>query len=149
MVPNWFTSYESRYPEFGDHSSTEVDTWYRLCSWINSTATVEATNKQLEFTYIGLNGIEYNFDTNEYRLAKFKKEFNQYLDFNFTCFYYILTHVLLMIDSRAKNMMIATWDDKIWYPIFYDMDTMLGLNNYGYNKYYYDVEDKDPNVYNG
>ena len=54
-----------------------------------------------------------------------------------------------MIDSRAKNMMIATWDNKIWYPIFYDMDTMLGLNNYGYNKFNYDIEDTDANVYNG
>jgi hypothetical protein len=54
-----------------------------------------------------------------------------------------------MIDSRAKNMMIATWDNNIWYPIFYDMDTMLGLNNYGYNKFNYDVEDTHDNIYNG
>ena len=122
QVPNWYTSYESRYPEFEDYASTDIDSFYRLCSWINSTKD---------------------------NPTKFKNEFNQYLNFNFTCFYYILTHVLLMIDSRAKNMMIATWDDQIWYPIFYDMDTMLGLNNYGYNKYHYDVEDTEPNIYNG
>jgi len=29
------------------------------------------------------------------------------------------------------------------------MDTMLGLNNYGYNKFHYDVEDTDVNIYNG
>jgi hypothetical protein len=29
------------------------------------------------------------------------------------------------------------------------MDTMLGLNNYGYNKFDYNVEDKDANVFNG
>lgn len=67
----------------------------------------------------------------------------------FTLFYYVLTHILLMIDSRAKNMMMATWDDQHWYPIFYDMDTMLGLNNYGYNKYNYDVEDTKSDIYNG
>jgi hypothetical protein len=55
-----------------------------LCNWVNSTKD---------------------------DLNKFKTEFDQHFDFNFTCFYYILTHVLLMIDSRAKNMMIATWDD--------------------------------------
>ena len=46
-------------------------------------------------------------------------------------------------------MMMATWDDQHWYPIFYDMDTMLGLNNYGYNKYNYDVEDTTGGIYNG
>lgn len=54
-----------------------------------------------------------------------------------------------MIDSRAKNLMMATWDNKIWYPIFYDMDTMLGLNNYGYNKFNYTAEDTEANLYNG
>jgi hypothetical protein len=28
------------------------------------------------------------------------------------------------------------------------MDTMLGLDNSGYNKYAYDVEDTESNVYN-
>jgi hypothetical protein len=121
-VPNWFASYESRYPEYADAASTDVTSWLRLCNWINSTKG---------------------------NPTKFKEEFDDYLDFDFTCFYYILTHVLLMIDSRAKNMMMATWDDKVWYPIFYDMDTMLGLNNYGYNKFHYDVEDTHVNVYNG
>lgn len=121
-VPNWFASYESRYPEYADAASTDIASWLRLCNWINSTKD---------------------------NPTKFKEEFDDYLDFDFTCFYYILTHVLLMIDSRAKNMMIATWDDRIWYPIFYDMDTMLGLNNYGYNKFHYDVEDTHVNVYNG
>lgn len=36
-----------------------------------------------------------------------------------------------------------------WYPIFYDMDTMLGLNNEGKHVYDYYTEDTDPSVYNG
>jgi hypothetical protein len=76
-----------------------------------------------------------------------------------------MTEVLLMADSRVKNMMIATWgkeertfetssgsktiNNYIWYPIFYDMDTMLGLDNTGKkNKYYYD-EDTQEDVFNG
>jgi hypothetical protein len=61
-----------------------------------------------------------------------------------------MTLILLMMDSRAKNMMMASWDQTIWYPIFYDMDTMLGLNNTGFNKFSYDTED-DPadKVFNG
>ena len=151
QVPNWFTAYESRYPEGDedDGSDINIGPFYRLCSWLNSTSQAEATNTSLDSPYTGLDGVIYTTDTAQYRLAKFKKEFDQYLDLGFTAFYYVLSHVLLMIDSRAKNMMIATWDNKIWYPIFYDMDTMLGLNNYGYNKFSYDVEDTQANIYNG
>ena len=36
-----------------------------------------------------------------------------------------------------------------WYPIFYDMDTMLGLDNTGVNRFNYYDEDDDPSTYNG
>lgn len=93
---------------------------------------------------------KHTIDNARYRLAKFKNEFTEYFDMDFSLFYYIITLVLLMMDSRAKNMMLASWDRKIWYPIFYDMDTMLGLNNTGFNKFNYDTED-DPEdkVFNG
>lgn len=144
MTPNWLTSFESRYPE----ESTDVEAFYQMCAWVNSTNPDEATDNALDqpVTYAG---IQYSLDNREYRLAKFKNEFEDHFNKNFVLFYYVLTHVLLMIDSRAKNMMIATWDNQHWYPIFYDMDTMLGLNNYGYNKFDYNVEDKDANVFNG
>ena len=77
-------------------------------------------------------------DSVRYRKAKFKNELSLHFDLNYMAVYFILTELLLCYDSRQKNMMIATWDNKIWYPIFYDMDTMLGLNNYGYNKFNYD-----------
>ena len=93
---------------------------------------------------------QYTTDSAEYRLSKFKTEFTQYFDMNFSLFYYIMTLTLLMMDSRAKNMMLASWDQTIWYPIFYDMDTMLGVNNTGFNKFSFDTED-DPadKVFNG
>lgn len=93
---------------------------------------------------------KHEYDNARYRLAKFKNEFTEYFDMDFSLFYYILTLTLLMMDSRAKNMMMASWDMKIWYPIFYDMDTILGLNNTGFNKFSYDTED-DPEdkVFNG
>lgn len=93
---------------------------------------------------------KHTIDNERYRLAKFKNEFTDYFNMDFCLFYYILTLALLMMDSRAKNMMMASWDLKIWYPIFYDMDTSLGLNNTGFNKFSYDTED-DPNdkVFNG
>lgn len=92
----------------------------------------------------------HEYDNARYRIAKFYNEFEDYFDMDFSLFYYVLTLVLLMMDSRAKNMMMASWDMKIWYPIFYDMDTILGLNNTGINKFSYDTED-DPEdmVFNG
>jgi hypothetical protein len=100
-------------------------------------------------------------------LARFKNEYQCYLDKDFTLTYYLLTEALLMADSRVKNMMIATWGPEereykdyetgetkksfnyIFYPIFYDMDTMLGLNNYGARAFKYYSEDTDPDVFNG
>jgi hypothetical protein len=97
-------------------------------------------------TYIEL----FTTDSSEYRLSKFKKEFSKHLDLSYCLLYYILTNVLIMFDSRAKNMMIATWGpeeeggDYIWYPIFYDMDTQLGVNNSGvvYWDYHNDPEEQ-------
>lgn len=93
---------------------------------------------------------QYLVDSPKYRLAKFKDEFEQYFDKQFCLFYYVLTLLLLMMDSRAKNMMLASWDETIWYPIFYDMDTMLGVNNIGFNKFSFDTEDNEKDkVFNG
>lgn len=104
--------------------------------------TVELYSSYLGWTPANLYE-KHIIDNDRYRLAKFKNEFTEYFDMNFSLFYYVVTLVLLMMDSRAKNMMLASWDQKIWYPIFYDMDTMLGLNNTGFNKFSYDTED-DP-----
>jgi hypothetical protein len=93
---------------------------------------------------------KHEYDNENYRLAKFKNEFEDYFDKDFSLFYYCLTLVLLMMDSRAKNMMLASWDQKKWYPIFYDMDTMLGVNNTGFNKFSFDTEDlEEDRVFNG
>lgn len=93
---------------------------------------------------------KFTVDNKDYRLSKFKTEFTEYFDMNFSLFYYVITLTLLMMDSRAKNMMLASWDQKIWYPIFYDMDTMLGINNTGFNKFSFDTEDDpDDKVFNG
>lgn len=99
-------------------------------------------------------------------LERFKNEYQCYLDKDFLLTYYLITEALLMVDSRVKNMMIATWGPKkvkytdvngveqesnnyIFYPIFYDMDTMLGLDNVGAFRFTYYNQDTETNIYNG
>lgn len=85
--------------------------------------------------------------------TKFKNEFNSYLNLHYTLMYYILTEFFAMSDSRAKNLFLATWDKQIWYPVLYDMDTMMGLNNEGVLEFRHNVESSDTigtqNVFNG
>ena len=97
---------------------------------------------------IGSGGYETTFtkDIAEYRLEKFRNEFDKHLDLEYCLVYFVLTELLLCYDSRGKNMMIATWGpheeggDYIWYPTFYDIDTQLGLNNSGSYLWDYDAD---------
>ena len=94
------------------------------------------------------------YDSFEWRLHKFKSELNQYMDLDFTLMYYIITEFLIGKDSRAKNMMMVCYDANPenntghWFPIFYDVDTILGLDNVGKLRYRYDEEDYNYGIYN-
>ncbi len=85
-------------------------------------------------------------DSVGYRKAKFRNEFDLHLDKHYCCVYFITTELLLCYDSRGKNMMMSTWGpheaggEYIWYPIFYDIDTQLGLNNSGAYLWDYDAD---------
>lgn len=209
-VPGWSLGFESRYPEdrLGYH---DADMLYPLASWLNELDTLRSSGNAKDIS-------EAN--------ARFKNEYQCYLNKDFTLTYYLVSEALLMADSRVKNMMIATWgkedtysyyplaytetikyqyagtfgtieripdviyyklvDDvytiitededentviytqslvydwvpdtaqnKIetkyykFYPIFYDMDTMLGLDNTGVYRFNYYDEDTDASIYNG
>jgi len=85
-------------------------------------------------------------DSAGYRLEKFRREFNQHLNKEYCLVYFIMTELLLCYDSRGKNMMLASFGpqqvggDFIWFPIFYDIDTQLGLNNSGAYLWDYDAD---------
>lgn len=174
LVPGWTLGFESRYPEdrIGEH---DADMLYPLASWLNELNTLRET------------GPEGKKEAN----ARFRNEYQCYLNEKFTLTYYLYTEALLMADSRVKNMMIATWgkenygengkgigtndaysyypltknekgewvpdktqpriytNNYIFYPIFYDMDTMLGLDNTGVYRFNYYDEDTNPSIYNG
>lgn len=79
--------------------------------------------------------------------SKFKTEAPDHFNIQFLLFYYVFTEFFAMVDQRAKNQMFAMYPDaegnKRWYLIFYDNDTVLGLNNEGHNVYDYWVEAHD------
>lgn len=78
----------------------------------------------------------------------FKSEFEQHFDKKYILFYFLQVMTFGMVDNFGKNCMLDSWnagdntDDvkAIWYPRFYDMDTMAGLNNQGYDKIPTDLE---------
>ena len=131
--------------------------------WVVSTNTDQATNEPLDESYIDVLGKVYESDTKEYRLAKFRDEFENYFDLHYTAIYYVYTFFALMVDQRAKNLFLTYWHDKDddgnvletgkWFPYFYDNDTSYGINNEGKKVFDYYNEDTDvvdgQKVYNG
>ena len=117
--------FEARYPEFED-GHVNYTNLERVISWVYSTKNDTAT---------------------------FESEFEDYFNKDFCLFYYVMMEVLLAVDSRAKNMFLDTFDGNIWYPRWYDIDTIFGLNNEGVLDFSYDLEQHDTkgtgNVYNG
>lgn len=116
-----------------------------LYEWLNSTYTALATGEALPEP-VTLGDIQYSTDTAAYRLAKFQYEFRDHFDLDYCTNYAVMTEFFHLYDSRGKNMMLATWGPQkeggnyIWYPIFYDMDTQLGINNSGTPTWDYDAE---------
>lgn len=72
--------------------------------------------------------------------ATFRREFEDHFNKEYTFKYIIFVLVMGMVDNLGKNMMISTWDGKIWFPCFYDLDTCLSLDNSGYIKFDVDIE---------
>lgn len=72
--------------------------------------------------------------------ATFKKDFELYFNKEYTLKYYLFVLTFGMVDNLGKNMMINTWDGKIWFPCFYDLDTCLALDNSGYVRFDVDLE---------
>lgn len=130
---SWLNDFEGRYPE----ESTNFTQLKRVTDWVVSTDRDAVDTPEEKAA----------------RLAKFASEFETYFVKSATLFYYLFTEVFLMIDSRAKNMFLTTYDGTHWLPIPYDFDTAIGINNEGVLNFDYDLEDTDTldnaNVFNG
>lgn len=182
--PLWQEAFESRYPEYDNEAASDKRALAVMVNWLASTnlrtapALDGATAKlpiaigELPEGVIPLfpseenellpefkngvytNSYGYLYDCADYRKEKFKNEFKDHFNLDYCLFYYVLTDTLLMIDSRAKNMMLCCFDADCdagtghWFPIFYDMDTMLGVDNEGKMRFRYDEEGNYAGVYN-
>jgi len=125
-VPAWTADFEARFPDLDD-PYRDYTRFKRMTDWVVSTDRRQATDNELPepITYAD---VEYTKDTAEYRLAKFKAEFENYFCKNPMIFYYVFTETFLMIDNRAKNMFLTSFDGEHWFPIPYDFDTAIGIN---------------------
>lgn len=119
--------FEARYPsDYTDYSKLQA-----LITWVYHCYRDRATN-----------GIE-----------RFRAECEQHFNMNYLLTYCIISELFGMVDSRAKNMFLNLYTDNRWYPVFYDLDTAIGLNNEGVNEFNFDIEAHDTigteNVFNG
>lgn len=119
------SDFEPRFPDiepvYEDYSAL-----CRIMRWVVSTDRDAATGNTLS-SPVTYGGVEYTNDTAEYRLAKFTNEFTQYFVKDAMLFYYIFTEVFLMVDNRAKNLFLTTFDGIKWFPVPYDFDTACGI----------------------
>ena len=151
MVPAWTKDFEARFPDIKP-AYDDYTQFKRFCDFIVSTDRNQKTNERLSRP-VDYEGKTYTEDTEEYRLAKFKNEFSQYGYIDAFVFYYVYTETFHLMDSRAKNMFLTTFDGQHWFPIPYDMDTAIGINNEGKLVFEYDIEDDEKvnneNVFTG
>ena len=133
---DWTEWFDDRYLYEGGN----MDDFKAMYRWVYSTCQDNATNNKLsEFPngYTDIDGVTHTYDTRAYRLAKFKTEFREHFDMDFSLVYYLYTFFMLMCDQRAKNQFLTSWDGQIWAPWLYDNDTCLGINNEGFLRYDY------------
>ena len=71
--------------------------------------------------------------------TKFLNEYAEYFGNDSPFAWYLITDYFMAVDNRAKNMMLVTWDGRIWYFIPYDMDTVFGERNDSVLKYDYTI----------
>ena len=120
------------------------------CGKAAKVADVTADNYEKGKFYEGITVTygkrSYKYDTQEYRADKFINELEDHFDLEYMATYWVMTEVFECYDSRGKNAMFATWGplkeggEYIWYPIFYDLDTQLGINNTGIPSFEYNVD---------
>lgn len=174
-VPGWALGFESRYPEdrIGTH---DADSLYPLASWLNELHKLRLTGDSGEKKAISRFKNEYQCYLNkEFTLIYYlyteallmadsrvknmmiatwgkenygeggkgtgtKDKYSYYKD------YLEQPDGSWIPDTNSERVYTNNY---IFYPIFYDMDTMLGLDNTGVYRFNYYDEDINPSIFNG
>ena len=127
---NWETGFEFRFPKKG-YTDEDIENLHKVVSWVVSTDTEQATNAPLA-TPVTYGGTTYSYDNADYRLAKFKYEFEDHFILDSAIWLYLFTERHEMVDNRAKNVFMSTDDGIHWhFKNDYDNDTALGIDNIG------------------
>lgn len=123
----WEQDWEARFPD-KNKDTTRLNTFI---SWVASTNSEEATNALLNSS-VTYGGTTYTHDIPEYRLDKFRYEVDQWAHRKQSVAYYLYTLIILAIDQREKNT-FPTYIAKamLWFWLYYDGDSILGINNKG------------------
>lgn len=71
---------------------------------------------------------------------EFRNKLSEYLNLDSMLNYYCFMQIAQMKDNNAKNMLLVTYDHKVWYTSLYDLDTTWGTywngsKLYNYNNY--------------
>ena len=122
-IKAWQNDFEARYPD----DYLNIDRWAAAVAWVVSTDR-NAVSSQAE---------------KEARLQKFRNEFEDHFVLQAMAFFYVYTEAFLIMDNRAKNMFMTTFDGQHWFTLPYDFDSALGINNEGSLAFGYWLEDTD------
>lgn len=135
----WEQDWEARFPD-GNKDTTRLNAFV---SWVASTNSEEATNATLNPS-VTYGGTTHTRDTPEFRLDKFRYEIDQLAHKKQGIAYYLFTLVILAIDQREKNT-FPTYIARVmlWFWLYYDGDSILGINNKGALAFSPFLEDTD------
>ncbi len=125
-------SYEFRYLSDTVTQTQAAALWQSALSFVVSCDPDAATNGALNST-VTYNGVTYNYDTKDYRLAKYKAEVDKHFVLDSVLYHQLFTLVFCLPDNRAKNTFWG-YSKKLgkWHLNFsYDHDTAMGNDNEG------------------
>jgi len=71
---------------------------------------------------------------------EFVADFDKHFLKDYTLRYYCLVILIGAVDNLGKNMMLDSADNKIFFPRFYDIDTICSYDNSGQLKFDVDIE---------
>jgi len=106
------TLFREELAAFGDENTWEVEVGEE------NQDTLDKLNRLINFINNTSNG-------------KFIKDFDLYLNKDATINYLVLMYTMEAMDNSAKNMMLVTYDGKVWYPSLYDLDSTFGTDPMG------------------